>query len=74
MNRALRTALKMWDTVPEAMGELVPEAMEKLVPCPMCHGNGYMHDEDGPADCRHCNSQGEVAPDRATYRAVSNGD
>ena len=71
MNRALRTALKMWDTVPEAMGE---RTMGELVPCPMCHGNGYMHDEDGPADCRHCNSQGEVAPDRATYRAVSNGD
>ena len=71
MNRALRTALKMWDTVPAAMGE---RTMEELVPCPMCRGNGYVYDEDGPADCRHCNSQGEVAPDRATYRAVSNGD
>jgi DnaJ-class molecular chaperone len=40
----------------------------------MCHGNGYVYDEDGPADCRHCNSQGEVAPDRATYEAISNGD
>jgi len=44
-----------------------------LVPCPMCHGNGYVYDEDGPADCRHCNSQGEVTPDRATYEEISNG-
>ena len=68
---ALEKALKMWASLPEAMGE---RTMEKLVPCPMCHGNGYVYDEDGPADCRHCNSQGEVAPDRATYEAISNGD
>ena len=67
MNRALRTALKMWDTVPEAMAE-------KLVPCPVCRGNGYVYDEDGPADCQHCSNQGEVPPDRATYEAISNGD
>ena len=42
MNRALRTALKMWDTVPAAMGE---RTMEELVPCPMCRGNGYVYDE-----------------------------
>jgi len=55
-NRALRTALKMWDTVPA------------------CRGNGYVYDEDGPADCQHCSNQGEVPPDRATYEAISNGD
>ena len=64
---ALENALKMWDTVPEAMAE-------KLVPCPVCHGNGYVYDEDGPADCQHCSNQGEVPPDRATYEAISNGD
>mgnify|MGYP004452860297 CR=1 FL=1 len=70
MNRPLRTALKMWDTVPAAMGE---RTMEKLVPCPMCRGNGYVYDEDVAADCPHCNSQGEVTADRATYEASTHG-
>ena len=60
---ALDKALKMWDALPAAMAE-------KFVPCPVCHGNGYVRDEDGPADCEHCNSQGEVPSDRT----VTNGD
>ena len=60
LGTALENALKMWDALPEAMGEQT--MVEKLVPCPVCHGNGYVRDEDGPADCEHCNNQGEVAP------------
>jgi len=69
---ALDKALKMWDALPAAMGEKL--MAEKLVPCPVCHGNGYVYDEGGPADCEHCNNQGEVTSDRATYEAVKNGD
>ena len=65
---ALENALKMWDALPEAMGEQT--MVEKLVPCPVCHGNGYVRNEDVAADCEHCNSQGEVTSDRA----VKNGD
>ena len=65
---ALDKALKMWDALPAAMGEKL--MVEKLVPCPVCHGNGYVRDEDGPADCENCNNQGEVTSDRT----VKNGD
>lgn len=32
---------------------------EKVI-CPVCHGNGYVRDEEGTAGCDACDVQGEV--------------
>jgi DnaJ-class molecular chaperone len=48
------------------VGEL-PSRRKQMtkVPCPVCHGNGYVRDEEGTAGCDYCDVQGEVSLDDA---------
>lgn len=34
------------------------------VPCPVCHGNGYVRDEEGTAGCNTCDCQGEITAEQ----------
>ena len=39
---------------------------EKVI-CPVCHGNGYVRDEEGTAGCDTCDCHGEIMAEQKDY-------